>query len=77
MMPDVFHHLLSGSTVSEYTAVSTTGGLRHGRGTDGPPTCSTRLGIPTDILPEVALPGTDVGAADRAYRSTGRWPAPG
>ena len=29
MMPDVIHHLLSGSTVTEYTAASTSGLLRH------------------------------------------------
>jgi len=60
MMPDVFHHLLSGSTVSEYTAVSTTGAYDMAAdrwATD----VLDALGIPTDILPEVAPPGTDVG----------------
>ena len=61
MMPDVFHHLLSGSMVSEYTAVSTTGAYDMAAdrwATD----ILDALGIPTDILPEVAPPGTDVGA---------------
>ncbi|MGH3495451.1 MAG: FGGY family carbohydrate kinase, partial [Sciscionella sp.] len=60
MMPDVFHHLLSGSTVSEYTAVSTSGAYdmatnRWATGLLG------RLGIPRRILPEVVPAGTDVG----------------
>lgn len=60
MLPDVFHHLLSGSTVTEYTAASTTGcyDLAAGRwATD----LLDDLGIPTHMLPEVVPPGTDVG----------------
>lgn len=60
MMPDVFHHLLCGSTVSEYTAVSTTGAYDMATGrwaTD----LLARLGIPDRILPDVVPPGTDVG----------------
>jgi rhamnulokinase len=60
MLPDVFHHLLSGSTVTEYTAASTSGcyDMAAGRwATD----LLTELGIPTDILPAVVPPGTDVG----------------
>ena len=61
MMPDVFHHLLSGSLVSEYTAVSTTGAYDMAAdrwATD----LLDELGVPTHLLPEVVRPGTDVGA---------------
>ncbi len=61
MMPDVFHHLLSGSMVSEYTAVSTTGAydMAADRWADE---LLAELGVPTHMLPEVVRPGTDVGA---------------
>ncbi len=60
MMPDVIHHKLCGATVSEYTAVSTSGafdmvGNRWATGLLG------ELGVPTHMLPEVAQPGTDIG----------------
>lgn len=61
MMPDVFHHLLSGSTVTEYTAASTSGCYDMARGrwaTD----LLDDLGVPTHMLPEVVTAGTDVGA---------------
>ncbi|HEU5241565.1 MAG TPA: rhamnulokinase family protein, partial [Ornithinibacter sp.] len=61
MLPDVFHHLLSGSRVTEYSAVSTSGAYDMGRNvwaTD----LLDELGIPTHFLPEVVQPGTDVGA---------------
>lgn len=60
MLPDVFHHLLSGSTVTEYTAASTSACYDMARGrwaTD----LLDDLGIPTHMLPEVVPPGTDVG----------------
>ena len=60
MLPDVFHHLLSGSRVTEYSAVSTTGAYDMARdawATD----LLDELGIPTHFLPEVVQPGTDVG----------------
>lgn len=61
MMPDVFHHLLSGSMVSEYTAVSTTGA--YDMATDRWATeLLADLGVPTHMLPEVVRAGTDVGA---------------
>ena len=65
MMPDVFHHLLSGSMVSEYTAVSTSAAYDMA-GNRWATELLARLGIPERILPEVVPPGTDVGAADRA-----------
>ena len=60
MMPDVVHHLLSGSVVTEYTAASTTGlfDLRSGTWATG---LLEDLGIPARLMPEVAAPGTDVG----------------
>lgn len=60
MMPDVFHHLLSGSTATEYTAASTSGlfDMQSGRWSEN---LLTRLGIPLDLMPEVLPPGTDVG----------------
>ncbi|WP_037075463.1 rhamnulokinase [Pseudonocardia spinosispora] len=61
MMPDVFHHLLSGAVTTEYTAASTSGALdmRTGQWATG---LLDRLGIPTGLLPELVAPGTDVGA---------------
>ncbi|GAA1904322.1 rhamnulokinase [Lapillicoccus jejuensis] len=61
MMPDVVHHLLSGSRVTEHTAASTTGFYETGSSrwtTD----LLDELGVPTHLLPEVVAPGTDVGA---------------
>ena len=60
LMPDLFHHLLSGSTVAEYTVASTTGAYDMAVGrwaTD----LLTELGIPTHVLPEVVEAGTDLG----------------
>ncbi len=60
MMPDVIHHLLSGSNTTEYTAASTTGllDMRTGQWAKA---MIERLGIPAAIMPEVIPPGTDVG----------------
>ncbi len=60
MMPDVFHHRLSGSLVSEYTAVSTSGAYDMA-GNRWAVELLADLGVPTHMLPEVAQPGTDVG----------------
>ncbi|MDQ6948654.1 MAG: rhamnulokinase [Actinomycetota bacterium] len=60
MLPDLFHHLLSGSTATEYTAASTTGFYdmaRNAWATD----LLDELGVPTHLLPEVVPAGTDVG----------------
>jgi len=60
MLPDVFHHLLSGSQVTEYTAASTTGfyDMAHNAwATD----LLEQLGVPTHFLPVVVHPGTRVG----------------
>jgi rhamnulokinase len=61
MMPDVFHHLLSGTRTTEYTAASTTGCYDMARGTWATGLLD-ELGVPTHLLPEVVAPGTDVGA---------------
>ena len=60
MLPDLFHRLLSGSAVAEYTAVSTTGAYDMARG-EWATGLLDELGIPTGILPEVVDAGTDLG----------------
>lgn len=60
MLPDVVHHLLSGSVTTEYTAASTSGMFDMARGRWATALLD-RLGIPTHYLPEVVAPGTDVG----------------
>jgi len=60
MLPDVFHHLLSGSRVTEFTAASTTGlyDVATGRWVVD---LAEELGIPARVLPDVVPPGTDLG----------------
>ena len=60
MLPDVFHHLLSGSQVTEFTAASTTGlyDVSTGRWVVD---LAEELGIPARVLPDVVPPGTDLG----------------
>jgi rhamnulokinase len=60
MMPDVFHHLLSGSRVTEFTAASTTG-IYDVAGRRWASDIAAELGIPARVLPEVVPPGTDLG----------------
>jgi rhamnulokinase len=60
LIPDLFHRLLSGAAVAEYTAASTTGAYDMAGGrwaTD----LLDDLGIPTRMLPEVVDAGTDLG----------------
>ncbi|WP_449374443.1 FGGY family carbohydrate kinase [Arthrobacter psychrolactophilus] len=59
MMPDVFHHLLSGSTVTEYSAASTSGLFDMAR-KRWAVELMDELGIPTHMLPDVVAAGTDV-----------------
>jgi rhamnulokinase len=66
MMPDVFHHLLSGSMVTEYTAASTTGALNMRTGCWEVPLLDT-FAIPSSLVPDVVPPGTDVGALLGGY----------
>jgi rhamnulokinase len=61
MVPDIFHHLLSGSRVAEYTAVSTTGAYDMGRRAWAVDLLAD-LGVRTDLLPDVVDAGTDLGA---------------
>ena len=60
MMPDVFHHRLSGSLVSEYTIVSTSGAYDL-VGNRWATELLDTLDVPISFLPEVVTPGTDVG----------------
>lgn len=73
MMPDVFHHLLSGSRVTEFTAASTSGlyDMAHNRWATG---LLDELGLPTHMLPEVVPPGMEVGGLlpDLAGLGSGR-----
>ena len=55
MLPDVFHHLLSGSRVTEYSAASTTGCYDMAANALGHRP-ARRLGVPTHMLPEVVRP---------------------
>ncbi|MBX6354737.1 MAG: rhamnulokinase [Micromonosporaceae bacterium] len=60
MMPDLFHHLLSGSSVAEFTAVSTTGAYDVANRAWATKLLDD-LGVRTDLLPEVVDAGTDLG----------------
>lgn len=60
MIPDLFHYWLTGRKVCEFTDATSTQFYRAATGgwsTD----LLARLGIPTDIFPEVVLPGTVLG----------------
>lgn len=60
MMPDVFHHLLSGSIVTESSAASTSGiyDMAKGQWARG---LIESAALPARIFPEVVASGTDVG----------------
>ncbi|GAA1594677.1 rhamnulokinase [Actinoplanes couchii] len=60
MIPDLFHHRLSGSLVTEYTAATTSGLFDIARGTWAT-ALAERVGIPAHLFPEVVPAGTDVG----------------
>jgi len=60
MIPDLFHHLLSGATVAEYTVASTTGAYDMAGGRWATELLE-ELDIPTHPLPEVVDAGTDLG----------------
>jgi rhamnulokinase len=60
MIPDLFHHLLSGAAVAEYTAASTTGAYDMAAGRWAADLLE-ELGVPTHVLPEVVDAGTDLG----------------
>lgn len=65
MMPDVLHHYLCGSTVTEFTAASTTG-LYDMATRSWSTELLDALSIPRHLMPEVVPPGTEVGVLDDA-----------
>jgi rhamnulokinase len=62
LIPDLFHRLLSGATVAEYTVASTTGAYDMAAGGWATELLG-ELGLPTHLLPEVVDAGTDLGPA--------------
>lgn len=60
LIPDLCHHALCGSTTGEYTNASTTQLLdvRTRRWADD---MFSRLGLPREIMPELVVPGTELG----------------
>jgi rhamnulokinase len=60
LIPDLFHHLLCGVAVAEYTVASTTGAYDMASGRWAVDLLD-QLGIPTHMLPEVVAAGTDLG----------------
>ncbi len=60
MMPDLFHWLLCGSRVAEFTDASTSQCLNPIRRTWAKSLLKS-LGIPTHMLPALVTPGTDLG----------------
>ncbi|SDG51110.1 rhamnulokinase [Klenkia brasiliensis] len=73
MIPDVFHHLLSGARVTESTAASTSALYRSDTG-QWAVDLAEELGIPSRLFPEVVPAGTDLGAVTGplAERGLGR-----
>jgi rhamnulokinase len=60
LIPDLFHRLLSGAAVAEYTVASTTGAYDMAGGRWAVDLLD-ELGVPTHMLPEVVAAGTDLG----------------
>jgi rhamnulokinase len=60
LIPDLFHRLLSGAAVAEYTVASTTGAYDMASGRWATELLED-LDIPTSMLPEVVDAGTDLG----------------
>jgi rhamnulokinase len=60
MMPDLFHYLLSGEAVNEYTEASTTAAFNIGRSSWEPHILET-LGVRTDLFAPAVMPGTSLG----------------
>lgn len=60
MFPDLFHHMLSGVAVAEYTDATTSGFFDIRKGTWSG-ALANAIGIPADLLPEIAQPGTELG----------------
>jgi len=74
MIPDLCHHHLCGSTSGEYTNASTTQLLDANRRTWDDELIG-RLGLPREILPELATPGSELGCLRPELQ--GRLGAPG
>ncbi len=60
-MPDLFHYWLTGVQSAEYT-IATTSQMLGARERQWASGMLGRLGIPTEILPEIVRPGTVLGA---------------
>jgi len=70
-MPDVFHYLLSGVAVNEYTDASTSQMIRPDT-REFETDLLARLGLPTGLTRPVTLPGTVIGGlADVVAKETG------
>lgn len=63
MIPDLVHHALAGSTTGEYTNASTTQ-LVDVRTRAWADELFARLGLPRELMPEIAAPGTRLGVID-------------
>jgi rhamnulokinase len=71
LIPDLFHHWLCGSVTTEWTNATTTQCFDPSAG-DWARDLLERLGVPTSILPDVARPGTCLGAvSERTAGETG------
>lgn len=70
MLPDVFHRMLSGATVTEYTVASTSGilDMRTGKWSRE---LADLIELPPTLLPEVARPGTEIGTVRGALADAG------
>jgi len=74
MIPDLCHHALCGSTRGEYTNASTTQ-LLDVRTRDWADDLFARLGLPRELMPELAPAGTPLGELDeRQQRELGLGP---
>jgi rhamnulokinase len=73
-IPDLLLYLLTGVKQSEYTIASTSQLLDAGKQTWNTALLK-ELGIPTDILPEVVMPGTVVGTLTQEVASELKVPA--
>lgn len=59
-MPDLFHFLLTGEKVSEYTIASTSQ-LMNAKTRKWEPEIFAKLGLPVDIMAPIVQPGTQIG----------------
>jgi rhamnulokinase len=60
MVPDLCHHALCGATSGEYTNASTTQ-LLDARTRAWADDLFSRLALPRELMPEIAVPGSDLG----------------